>query len=324
MPVSSRPRRVGASRAATVAPPPARSVRGRAARLGMFATAAALLVPASATAYCRTSACPNSVAGAVCTPPAGTDCGTPLFWGKPCLGFSVQQDASTQVTWADADRIASASFNTWLTADCGGGATPAFRAADLGPVVCTNREYNQDGGNANLIVFRDASWPYTNQWNTLALTTVSYNLDTGEIYDADVEINSSDTTLTTGDTNVQFDLQSILTHELGHVLGLAHSKLSDATMAKLYQMGDTSLRELAADDIKGICAIYPPVQAGSPGDPAACDPSPRRGLQSECGAFPPTDSGGCSVPKERPGSGVPSAVPLGLLGLLWGVRRRWR
>src|SRR5689334_23648589 len=50
----------------------------------------------------------------------------------------------------------------------------------------SKHEYNQNRGNTNLIVFRDDGWPYEGSSNTLALTTVTYNLDTGEIYDADM------------------------------------------------------------------------------------------------------------------------------------------
>src|SRR5262249_33663180 len=147
----------------------------------------------------------------VCKPVQTGDCGIPLFWPSPCIGFSMQRDASMRVDLATATEILHKAFATWMLADCGGGAHPRLPVEDLGPVACRKHEYNQNQGNANIILFRDDGWPYASGNATLALTTVTYNLDTGEIYDADMELNSAQTPFTTGDTDVQFDLQSITT-----------------------------------------------------------------------------------------------------------------
>ena len=57
-------------------------------------------------------------------------------------------------------------------------------------VACRRHEYNAGQGNANIILFHDEVWPYQGTSNTLALTTLTFNTDTGEIYDADMEINA--------------------------------------------------------------------------------------------------------------------------------------
>ncbi len=133
--------------------------------------------------------------------------------------------------------------------------------------------------NANIITFRDDGWPYVGGGNTLALTTVTYHLKTGEIYDADMEINSFDVALSQGDDDVSFDLLSIATHEAGHFLGLSHSSDHDATMFADYRPGTASLRDLSQDDLDGICAVYPP------GEPIkGCDPTPRHGFSALCAA----------------------------------------
>lgn len=51
----------------------------------------------SAAAYCRTAVCGEEV-GKVCDPPEPTDCGTPIYWPTTCVGFSVQRDASSDVS----------------------------------------------------------------------------------------------------------------------------------------------------------------------------------------------------------------------------------
>nr|MCU0408389.1 hypothetical protein [Bacteroidales bacterium] len=54
---------------------------------------------------------------------------------------------------------------------------------DMGAVECGNVEYNSTAGNVNLVVFRDGSWSHPESPEQLALTTVTFNKDTGEILD---------------------------------------------------------------------------------------------------------------------------------------------
>ena len=186
-------------------------------------------------------------------------------------------------------------------------------------MVCDRAEYNQSGGNTNLVIVRDGEWPYAGQGKTLALTIVTYSLDDGEIYDADLEVNGGpDVDLTTTDVGVKYDLLSILTHEAGHMLGLAHSDVQGATMEVEYLFGYTDLRSLDPDDTEGICAVYPP------GDIGTCDPTPRHGFQETCGPALPEEGCGCtSAPKEaRPGW---VGLLIGLAAMVgWRVGRRAR
>ncbi|HTJ83106.1 MAG TPA: matrixin family metalloprotease [Polyangiaceae bacterium] len=274
-----------------------------------------MLVASHADAYCRTSACGDDV-GARCTPATASDCGVPLFWATSCVGFSMQRDASSDVDLDTATGVVRAAFDTWQAADCGGGLHPSITASDLGPVDCTVAEYDQDTKNANIVVFRDSGWPYSA--SALALTTVTYALDTGEIRDADIELNSQVAAFTTKDTGVQVDLPSILTHETGHFLGLAHSPVTDATMQTEYPPKSTKLRTLEADDVAAICAVYPPSRS------APCDPTPVNGLGDACGEAGGTDEGGgCSTGGTAPSGGALSTAALAL-GVALAVRRARR
>jgi hypothetical protein len=53
--------------------------------------------------------------------------------------------------------------------------------------------------------------------------------------------------------DVTFDLYTILLHEAGHALGLAHSSSADSVMVSEYR---GARRSLSADDIAGIRALY--------------------------------------------------------------------
>ena len=131
--------------------------------------------------------------------------------------------------------------------------------SNLGPVECAEVRYNPNGPNQNVIVFRDDKWPYSDPNNTLGLTTVTFNADTGEILRRRHGDQLHGKNLSTGDTVPAngFDLLSVITHEAGHFLGLAHATNSTATMYASYKPGTSTLRTLTADDIAGVCEIYP-------------------------------------------------------------------
>ncbi len=280
------------------------------------------LYASETSAYCRTASCSGGVTGARCTPALPTDCGIELFWKNPCVSFSMQQDASSQVSLSVATDIFEKAFQTWTNADCGGGKHPRISVVNLGPVECHAHEYNKQAGNANVFLFQDTEWTHVGAGSTLALTTVTYNIDTGEIYDADMELNSANVSFTMDDKIVKFDLASIVTHETGHFLGLSHSTTGSATMFSDYTPGSVELRTLDPDDIAGICDIYPPGDA----IPASCDPSPRRGLASECSPAPITEEeSSCSVAfgKANPSGAATILSGLAAFGLL-SKRRRGR
>jgi hypothetical protein len=146
-------------------------------------------------------------------------------------------------------------------------------------------------------------------WKVVALTTVLHDPPSGRILSADVElvgwdgqpgaisqsalpqhgwyftcypgteslpacVSYGDGTLEAGQAGacVYQDLQNTLTHEAGHLVGLAHP-CGDAgemacaandprTMAPTTFVGETQKRTLSADDIAGVCAIYPPPSGG--------------------------------------------------------------
>jgi hypothetical protein len=275
-----------------------------------------------AAAYCRTTSCPGVGTGAKCVPAQSTDCGIELFWKSPCVGFSMQQDASIQVSLNLSTQIFEEAFKLWENVDCGGGKHPRIKVVNLGPVECNAHEYNKKAGNANVILFQDESWPHVGAGSTLALTTVTYNVDTGEIYDADMELNSANIGFTTGDKFIKYDLLSIAAHETGHFLGLSHSADTNATMFSDYMPGAVGLRTLEPDDIAAICATYPPGDA----IPSTCDPSPRRGFESECSPAPvPEDDGSCSTASgETRASNSLAALSLALACGLFTKRRRDR
>ena len=254
-----------------------------------------------------------------------------LWWRNACVGYSVDRAASRQVTLTQAEQMMATAFAKWTGTACashsGSGSRVSIDVRDEGPAECAAVQYNQTQGNQHVIFFHDDVWPYHDSANTLALTTVTFDPTTGELYDADMEINATvPLALTDPIPEDGYDFQSIVTHESGHFLGLAHSGDVRATMYAHYNPGTTSMRNLTEDDVSGICAAYPPdgtrtTSVGSPIAADACDPTPRHGYSTTC-AQP---SQGClhmSVgPARPPDSGV---VVLAVSTLLFTCLRRRR
>jgi hypothetical protein len=277
-----------------------------------------LLGASNAAAYCRTNSCDPS-RGEQCSLDNNgcTIGGLDLAWVSSCVTFGVQREGSVKnnISPEAFETAIAESFKTWMNAACSEGTTPSILVQSIGQVECKNVEYNKDQGNANIYMFQDDEWTASGQGNALALTTVWYDWKTGEIYDADVEVNGTGGDITNGAPEDGADLLSIVTHESGHFLGLAHSPFNPkATMYTVYDPGRGNLRNLSQDDIDGICAVYPPDREAKTDN---CDP--RHGFQSHC--WKEDDGCGCRTAPGR----VQSASGLVMFGLaLTGLLSRRR
>ncbi|MFO0614618.1 MAG: matrixin family metalloprotease [Polyangiaceae bacterium] len=289
--------------------------------LSVAAVASALGVATEASAYCRSTTCTGDCA----RDEFGCKIeGAKLFWASGCVGFSLQKDASIHIPMKYFRQVAEKSFVTWSQIDCGTGLS-SLAFSETEDVGCHQTEYNSAGTNANIIMFQDAKWVYIGADNTLAKTTVTYDVDTGEIFDADIEINHANNNFTINDDAVDYDLQSVLTHEIGHFMGFDHSDEALATMNAGYEEGTIDLRTLDPDDEAVACEVYPPER------PVVCDLNPRGGLGYFCGGShdpPPTDdggtdSGGCQL-SGAPASGASVLGPAIAVAAFFLRRRRSR
>jgi hypothetical protein len=148
----------------------------------------------------------------------------------------------------------------------------------------------------------------------LAITIASSDPRTGEMVDADIVFNGQhdfgllDATgaATEPVRHTPYDFQNVLTHELGHYLGISHETLDDAeaTMFHTSSRGETHKRDLASSDRSLISSLY--LGADEPADTAA--------VPGLCGA---------TVAKRKPLSPGQSLGPL-LVGLVLLGRLRKR
>jgi hypothetical protein len=274
--------------------------------LGFLAALALILAPSDADAFCRSTTCTGN-----CKRNA-ENCkieGAPLFWSSLCVSFSLDSQASEHISLAQFKPVVYRSVAAWSSLKCPKGeASIAFQ--QYPNVTGHKAEYNPNGGNANVLLWQDTKWSYTGVDNTLAKTTVTYDTASGEILDADIEFNHAYNEYTIGDKNVKYDLESIMTHEFGHFLGLDHSDDPEATMNASYDLGAIDLRTPEDDDIGGICTIYTPKRTG------VCDATPRGGFSDKSGQEAESAKG-CSVAPDGSGGGrlAPSSPARGLIAL---------
>src|SRR6266700_3810687 len=252
--------------------------------LGLGVLAVALLglavwlaLPASpAWAFCRTTTCAVLKPPQSCQHDPVTKCwatGIPLSWTTQCMSFSVNVHASPLLglNYDDALAIADASFTRWPLATCPDGGSPSIAYSSKGGLTCSLVEYNANGPNANVVVFRDDVW--THEPTALALTTVHFNVRTGQILDADMEINTQSSQVGIA------DLPFVITHESGHFGGLDHSHDPNAVMFFQYSGVASPDVRLTDDDVAAICDAYPPSRPV----PAVCDFDPPKGYATDCG-----------------------------------------
>jgi len=95
----------------------------------------------------------------------------------------------------------------------------------------------------------------------LAATLTGYYISqTGDdrIYDADVYTNTSQPLYSSRESGCsgEYDVNSIMTHEAGHIIGIGHSSVSGATMYPSISACNTAPRSLASDDIAARDDLY--------------------------------------------------------------------
>jgi len=227
--------------------------------------------------------------------------------GSDCTQYTLEQSCSQDVGSAECRAAVDAGVQVWNSTGCS-----YFHFVPTATATCCRVGFQREGKNANCISWLDDVWPDSYPPTAIALTTITYNVADGAILDADVELNGAAFSFGTTCAAGLADIQNTVAHETGHMLGLDHTSVAGATMRPRSYPGDCELRDLATDDIDGVCTIYP--LSGSPG---VCK-EPQGGVNLDCS--PPPDDCGCRAPGDSPSGSAASLAVLALL--LLRLRRR--
>jgi hypothetical protein len=263
----------------------------------------------SAHGYCRTTTCKADLGNpAECAIDANgcAERGVALYWPSRCVPLAVNEKGSPLlgISAAEAETLVLGAASRWTRADCNG-RPPSVTFVDQGIVECGLVEYNAEGPNANVVLFRDTGWEHDPL--DLALTTVTFDVTDGKIHGADIELNSE--LIRQGYSD---HVGTIMTHEIGHVLGLAHSAVPGALMNADYAANGITIA--TDDDEEGVCAVYPPGL-----EIPACDA--RKGFDSRCGG---AVEGSCGIGRRVSRAEEPPALLAFCCVLLGGAVRRRR
>lgn len=183
-------------------------------------------------------------------------------WSSRTIDFYIN-DTSVLLQGDERKQLVQSAFATWSAPTCTDikfnyrGTTQMGAAFDD-----TNLMNNQNvilaAANPNDLAMFDSA-------DELAKTIVTYVNDTGQIVDADMMLNGlnrpfaevTDPNLCAMQRPPPYDLLETITHEAGHFIGFDHSPDPESTMYATAQPCETKKRDLTADDILGLCTVYP-------------------------------------------------------------------
>ena len=174
------------------------------------------------------------------------------YWkrSKFPLKITLDRRGSGQIPMADVQNALQLSAAAW------NGVTSTIARFEVQPLPAIDKDAKFDGEIIVQFIRQQSVWKYGTL--ELARTETYYNTRDGELLDADIVINDWNTQIPLGIAAAdKYDLQAMLTHEMGHIFGLGHSQLPSATMYASANPGEISKRNLTEDDRAGVRELYP-------------------------------------------------------------------
>lgn len=115
------------------------------------------------------------------------------------------------------------------------------------------------GGSDHIVFFdeNNSSGFFPQGSGTVAVTPISYQPGSGVILDADIVFNGRDWSFSTDGSAGTFDVQDVVTHEIGHFVGLDHSPVVASSMWPYVSTRQWLHRSLSQDDQAGAISVAP-------------------------------------------------------------------
>ncbi|MBF0361400.1 MAG: matrixin family metalloprotease [Oligoflexia bacterium] len=170
--------------------------------------------------------------------------GTPIYWRNKSINLYVDSTNSYNISSDAIMGIVERAAREWSG------------KSEININVYKNTAVNSSGSYGNNkrsdIYFGKSA---TFSRGVLGVTSVSYIENSGEISEADISLNQA---LLFGRINVNSlyppTLADVVTHEMGHVVGLDHSQIKDSSMLYMAFVGQHTLD---TDDTLGIFNVAP-------------------------------------------------------------------
>lgn len=234
-------------------------------------------------------------------------------WNPASLPISYRVNegsAPASIGAAGARGAVDAGFASWA-----GPACTRWRATNAGTTTIARPRL---GDRENSIAWISGSWPAELGAVdvTIGITPTTWTVG-GYFNESDIMFNNVGFTWSLDGRGGTVDTQSIATHEEGHFLGLDHPPVPAAVMYASYSGG--LKRTLTADDINGVCAIYPSGVAVPDAGMTSTDPC--AGFTSCAGCTPAAGCGWCSTERNcRSGTASGASGGGACTGWIWDPR----
>lgn len=186
--------------------------------------------------------------------------GGDIYWNTSSIKWYLHPNGSSDATFDQVQNAIADAFGAWAAPSC---FTKSF-------VYSGTRTY--DPGDGVYISFVENNWdPTVDGAAAYAMTWKSWG---GQVITNGVIVfNGEDIHWSVADDlspmSMLSDIQGVATHELGHIVGLDHTRVREATM--FFSGGGLDMRSLEPDDENGLCYIYGGFNDGEPCD--SCDSS---------------------------------------------------
>lgn len=176
---------------------------------------------------------------------------TPAAWRVDTVPVYLDQRLYPFLTAEEVEGALQEAIQAWMAVDCA-------------TISLSFEGYLEASAEQGIYIV----WPSTSEEGPAALSgeaaaiTETYIDGSGRIFRADMFLNAFNYSWTVSDGPLSpeaVDLQAVLTHELGHAIGLGHSRDRLATM--FFSGGSASLRTLEPDDASASCFLYPTGEA---------------------------------------------------------------
>lgn len=182
-----------------------------------------------------------------------TNPGTPIVNGGR-ITYSLNPAGSDDLPFSQIERAIASSFQSWED-------VPTSNVAFArGPNTTSTSTTNDGVLQLFWLENTESTADGLNLAGAVALTRRTYFTSgnrTGEITDAATVFNGFRYKWSVDGRSDAVDVQEVATHEIGHILGLAHTPIGGATMYPLTIAGRTQARSLAPDDEIAVSVSYP-------------------------------------------------------------------
>jgi hypothetical protein len=180
-----------------------------------------------------------------------TGSGAIVRWHRSSVALRVDPSIDAFFTDMTVRPLIDDAANAWR--DIEGAPDLLINAGDPGPVGFDSGRPASNG------IYLVEDWELAE--SSLAVTVATYESKTGRLVDTDILVNPNHPFGVMPDgpdqKGKEYDLRGVMTHEMGHVLGLGESyEERMATMWPNISRGETHQRDIDADDLTGAEEAY--------------------------------------------------------------------